>query len=174
MSETYNNASEGKKDESQRGFIVDTNSQDGRLDLVVYDDGILAVTGTYLGIILRGAGVGMGGAGGAGLSGAVAAGLGAAGGTTTARTYETRRLSKVLSSPRPEILRNDPRSYFLPVGAIRQLTLRKHLLAHSLVLYVAGPDLRSKYCYEWKPALNNFKAVSGLLASIFDDRLTRE
>jgi hypothetical protein len=57
------------------GTIFDTNSN-GRFDLVVYDDGLLAVKGTYVGVALRAASVGIVGAGGGGLGGAVAASAG--------------------------------------------------------------------------------------------------
>ena len=61
------------------GVIVDTNSG-GRFDLIVYEDGILGVKGTYVGVALRAGGAGMVGGGGSGLSGAAAAG--ALGGVT--------------------------------------------------------------------------------------------
>ena len=38
------------------GAICDTNSK-GRFDLILYEDGLLAVKGTYTGVALRGAGV---------------------------------------------------------------------------------------------------------------------
>ena len=44
------------------GVIFDTTSK-GRFDLVIYDDGLLAVKGTYAGVALRGAGAGLSGAG---------------------------------------------------------------------------------------------------------------
>ena len=50
------------------GVIVDTNSG-GRFDLIVYEDGILGVKGTYVGVALRAGGAGMVGGGGSGLSG---------------------------------------------------------------------------------------------------------
>ena len=40
------------------GAIVDTNSGGG-FDLIVYEDGILAVKGTYVGVALRAGGAGM-------------------------------------------------------------------------------------------------------------------
>jgi hypothetical protein len=67
------------------GAIHNTESN-GRLDLVIYPDGILTVPGTYRGVALRGAGVGMVGAGGA-----VGAGSGATVGVAGARGYEDKR-----------------------------------------------------------------------------------
>jgi hypothetical protein len=48
--------------EALPGAIVDTNST-GRFELVISRDGILAVTGTYLGVALRAAGVSRSGRG---------------------------------------------------------------------------------------------------------------
>src|SRR5438552_9139575 len=95
------------------GAIVDTNSK-GRFDLLIYDDGILAVKGTYVGVALRAAGVGIVGAGGGGLGGAAAAGGGAAAGTLGARGYEAKRLNKLLQVPRARILTSDSKSFFIP------------------------------------------------------------
>jgi hypothetical protein len=62
------------------GAIFDTTSR-GFFDLVVYDDGVLGVKGSYRGLILRGAGAGAG-----------AAGAGVEAGTR----YERKRLERVL------------------------------------------------------------------------------
>ena len=51
-----------------RGAIFDTESH-GRFDLAIYDDGVLAVKGTYKGIAMRGAAAGSGGGFGALLAG---------------------------------------------------------------------------------------------------------
>jgi hypothetical protein len=152
------------------GVIVDTNSPDGRLDLVIFPDGILAVRGTYVGVALRAAGAGMVGAGGAGLSGAGAAGAGAAGGAVAGRTYEEKRLSKLLVKPRSQILTEDPKSNFIPVDLITALVLRKRWYGHSL--RVITKDKPTERKYSWKPALNKFARVQAMLQATFDDLVT--
>src|SRR5450631_3883119 len=98
------------------GVIVDMNSG-GRFDLIVYEDGILGVRGTYVGVALRAGGAGMVG-GGSGLSGAAAAGAGSAGGTLAGRGYEQKRVSKLVAMPRSEVLSSDPKNHFIPAEEI--------------------------------------------------------
>ena len=148
------------------GAIHNANSK-GRFDLVIYEDGILAVKGTYIGVALRGAGVGMVGAGGSGLGGAAAAGGGAAVGSAGGRSYEGKRLAKLLSQPRTDILGNDPANFFLPRSEIIGVVLRKRWHGCSATIKtLADPDGRK---FSWKPALNNFSYVRGVLESAFGE-----
>ena|ERR1035437_9500490 len=82
------------------GVIVDTNSG-GRFDLIMYEDGILGVKGTYVGVALRAGGAGMVGGGGSGLSGAAAAGAGSASAMSRwgpEPTSHARRIARVENS----------------------------------------------------------------------------
>ena len=144
----------------------------GRFDLVVYEDGILAVKGTYVGVALRAGGAGMVGAGGAGLSGATAAGGGAFGGTLAGRSYEENRLSKVLARPRAEVLSDDPKNHFISGDAIVGLVVRKRWHGHSLTIMTTDQPTGRKY--SWKPALNNFARVRGMLQAKFGELLAIE
>lgn len=153
------------------GAIHDTNSR-GRFDLVIYEDGILAVKGTYVGVALRGAGVGMVGAGGSGLGGAAAAGGGAGLGSVGGRGYEGKRLAKLLSHPRTEILASDPANFFLPRTEIIGVVLHKRWHGCSATIKTqADPDGRK---FSWKPALNNFSYVRGVVESAFGDQVVDE
>ena len=145
------------------GVIVDTNSG-GRFDLIVYEDGILGVKGTYVGVALR--------AGGSGLSGAAAAGTGSAGCTRAGRGYEQKRVSKSLTMPRSEVLAGDPKNHFVPVEQIAGLVLRKRWHGHSLT--IATRDHPSGRKYSWKPALNNFDQVYSMLEAKFGESLAVE
>lgn len=153
------------------GVIVDTNSG-GRFDLIVYEDGILGVKGTYVGVALRAGGAGMVGGGGSGLSGAAAAGAGSAGGTRAGRGYEQKRVSKLLKMPRSEVLAGDPKNHFVPVEQIAGLVLRKRWHGHSLT--IATRDHPSGRKYSWKPALNNFDQVCSMLEAKFGESLAVE
>jgi hypothetical protein len=153
------------------GVIVDTNSG-GRFDLIVYEDGILGVKGTYVGVALRAGGAGMVGSGGSGLSGAAAAGTGSAGGTRAGRVYEQKRVSKSLTMPRSEVLAGDPKNHFVPVEQIAGLVLRKRWQGHSLT--IATRDHPSGRKYSWKPALNNFDQVYSMLEAKFGESLAVE
>jgi hypothetical protein len=150
------------------GVIVDTNSG-GRFDLIVYEDGILGVKGTYVGVALRAGGAGMVGGGGSGLSGAAAAGAGSAGGTRAGRGYEQKRVSKLLTMPRSEVLAGDPKNHFVPVEHIAGRVLRKRWHGHSLT--IATRDHPSGRKYSWKPALNNFDQVCSMLEANFGESL---
>jgi hypothetical protein len=152
------------------GVIVDTNSG-GRFDRIVYEDGILGVKGTYVGVALRAGGAGMVG-GGSGLSGAAAAGAGSAGGTRAGRGYEHKRVSKLLTMPRSEVLTGDPKNHFIPVEEIAGLVLRKRWHGHSLTIVTR--DHPSGRKYSWKPALNNFDRVCGMLEAKFGESLAVE
>jgi len=152
------------------GVIVDTNSG-GRFDLIVYEDGILGVKGTYVGVALRAGGAGMVG-GGSGLSGAAAAGAGSAGGIRAGRGYEQKRVSKLLTMPRSEVLAGDPKNHFVPVEQIAGLVLRKRWHGHSLT--IATRDHPSGRKYSWKPALNNFDQVRSMLEAKFGESLAVE
>jgi hypothetical protein len=150
------------------GAIVDTNSG-GRFDLIVYEDGILAVKGTYVGVALRAGGAGMVGGGGSGLSGGAAAGAGSAGGTLAGRGYEQKRVSKLLAMPRSEVLAGDPENHFVPVGEVVGLVLRKRWHGHSLTIVTRDKPTGRKY--SWKPALNSFDRVCGMLQAKFGESL---
>jgi len=137
-----------------KGAIFDTNSKD-RFDLVVYDDGLLVVKGTYTGVALRGAGAGMVGTGGGGLGGSVAAG---------GRAWEAKRLARLLTTARPELAGKEP-NFFIPRQAIVRLMLRKRWYRHSLIVRTHENSAGRRF--DWKPRLNNFGEVQEVLASTF-------
>jgi hypothetical protein len=130
------------------GAIHDTNSH-GRFDLLVYDDGILAVRGTYFGVALLGATYRAGG--------------------RSARRYETKRIEKLLRDGRDLALRHDPRNFFIGRAEIAALRLRKRWFERSLT--VERLDPAAVRTYTWKPALNSFDQVSFLLQSAYGDLL---
>lgn len=143
------------------GAIFDTNSK-GRFDLVIYDDGLLAVKGTYAGVALRGAG--------AGLSGAGFGGEATGAGETAGGSYESRRLHDRLSVGRDALISDAP-NFFIPRGSIVELVLRKRWYGHSLVVRTTDdPDGRR---FDWKPKLNNFADVEASLQSVFSDIMRR-
>lgn len=144
------------------GAIVDTNSA-GRFDLVLYEDGILAVRGTYIGVALRAGGTGMMGAG-------AAAGGGAAAGNLAGPGYEEARLSKLLREPRSAVLADHASNHFIPVDSVVHLLLKQRWHEHSLTISTGEhPDGRK---YKWKPALNDFKRVRSMLEAKFGALLT--
>jgi len=151
------------------GAICDTNSK-GRFDLILYEDGLLAVKGTYTGVALRGAGVGaVGLGGGGGLGVGAAAGLGAGVGAGVGRSYEGRRLGKVLGHPRAEILTQNPKNFFVDRSSITGVLLRKRWHGCSLTITTqAQPGGR---VFSWKPALNNFSYIKSVAAAAFGDIL---
>jgi hypothetical protein len=153
------------------GVIFDTNSS-GRFDLLIYDDGLLAVRGNYVGVALLGAGAGMGGAVG-GVGGSTAAGIGASMGRTNVKGYRGRRIAKLLQSSRQELLEERDANCFIALTAIRSVALRKRW--HSCSLTVKTDiDLVNGRVFTWKPALNNFVYVRDLLGAAFDDLLCVE
>jgi hypothetical protein len=145
------------------GAIFDTNSS-GRFDLVIYDDGLLAVKGTYVGVALRAAGPGMVGVGAGGLEGAVAAGTGASAAYAGSSAFEARRLARVLGVPRAELADQEP-NCFVPREALVGLVLRKRWYGHSLTVLTNNDSAGRRF--DWKPKLNNFAQVREVLASTF-------
>ena len=152
------------------GAIFDTNSH-GRFDLVVYDDGFLAVKGTYVGVAIRAAGAGMVGAGGGGLGSALAAGTGAAAGWAGGGSYEAKRLARTLRSSRDELV-DAARNFFIPRDSIVELALRKRWYGHALTIRTRDDPTGRKF--DWKPKLNNFTQVQDMLTSAFPGLVTRE
>jgi hypothetical protein len=152
------------------GAIFDTNSA-GRFDLAVYDDGLLAVHGTYLGVALRAAGAGMVGAGGGGIGGAVAAGSGVAAGWTGGSRYEASRLARVLEAARDEVIGTEP-NFFIPRESIIGLVLRRRWYGHSLTVRTHANNTGRKF--EWKPKLNDFAQVQELLTAAFPGLVSRD
>lgn len=153
------------------GAIFNTNSR-GRFDLVIYNDGILGVRGSYWGVALRAGGVGMVGAGGGGVaSGAVAGGAGGLG-SRGARSYETKRLSRILSRPRHEIIDSDDRSFFIQEDVITKAVLRKRW--HGCSLTIKTDVDTAERDFSWKPALNNFAYVRDVLTAAIGERLVCE
>lgn len=139
------------------GAIFDTNSS-GRFDLVVYDDGLLAVTGSYVGVALRGAAAGA-------QTGGVSPGWAAG------ESYETKRLARVLQTARADLIHTEP-NFFIPRASIVNLVLRKRWHGHSLIVTTdEEPDGRR---FDWKPKLNNFAGVEELLTSAFPGLVRRE
>jgi hypothetical protein len=137
----------------------------------VYEDGILGVKGTYVGVVLRAGGAGMVGSG-SGLSGTAAAGAGSAGGTLAGRGFQQKRVSKLLAMPRSEVLAGDPENHFIPVEEVVGLVLRKRWHGHSLTIVTRNQPTGRKY--SWKPALNNFDRVCGMLQAKFGESLAVE
>jgi hypothetical protein len=161
-------------DNKPLGVIFNTNSR-GRFDLLVYDDGLLAIRGTYVGVALRGGGAGMagvvgGGAGaGGGLTGAAAAGAGTAAGWSGATSYEGKRIAKILQRSRVELIEANQVNFFIPRASVSGVVLRKHWYGCSLTVRTdADPAGRR---FTWKPALNNFAHVRELTLAAFDDLL---
>ena len=144
------------------GAIYDTNSK-GRFDLVVYADGVLCLRGTYVGVALRAAGIGMVGGGG-GLSGGVLAGGGGSAGFGAARSYEERRLVSALASGREEAVKRKA-GFFIPRDTIIGLALRTRWYGHSLTIRTTDDDAGRRF--DWKPRLNTFAHVQEILASAF-------
>lgn len=150
------------------GVVHDTNSH-GRFDLIIYEDGILAVKGTYVGVMLLGAGAGMAGAGGSGLGGAIAAGTGAAAGSTASNSYERKRLAKLLSQPRADIIASNAANFFIARTDITGVVLHKRWHGCSATIRMqADPDGRK---FSWKPALNKFSSVRDILETAFGDKV---
>lgn len=154
-------------DNKPLGVIFNTNSG-ARFDLLVYDDGLLAIRGTYVGVALRGGGAGMAGAGG-GLTGAAAAGAGTAAAWSGATSYEGKRIAKILQRSRVELIEADKVNFFIPRASVSGVVLRKCWYGCSLTVRTdADPAGRR---FTWKPALNNFAHVRELTLAAFDDLL---
>jgi hypothetical protein len=132
------------------GLIVDTNSK-GRFDLVIYDDGILALRGSYVGVAA------MGGRAGAGLGGGFGDQL---------QLSRVRNL--VENAQREELLARDSRNFFFSNAEVLTALLEKHWYGHA-VTFVTATQTRH---YRWKPALNRFDDVSDTLQNAFGNRLT--
>ncbi len=160
-------------DNEPLGVIFNTNSR-GRFDLLVYDDGLLAIRGTYVGVALRGGGAGMAGVGGGagaggGLTGAAAAGAGTAAGWSGATRYEGKRIAKILRCSRVELIEADQVNFFIPRASVSGVVLRKRWYGCLLTVRTdADPAGRR---FTWKPALNNFAHVRELTLAAFDDLL---
>ena len=142
------------------GFVVDVNSG-GRFDLVVYREGLVGLRGTYLGVAIRAAGVGMVGAGG----------VGAAVGASAATTFEDKRLRGLLHGSLDQILGADPANFFVDQAMIESIVVRKRWYNCCLWLTVRDCERRK---FEWKPALNNFGVVESCLRDAFGGRVSRE
>jgi hypothetical protein len=144
-----------------RGCIFDTNAKSpspkGRFDLVVYDDGLLAIHGNYLRTAILGASAGAG-AGGPGI-----AATGVVAGTAGLHGYDLKRFATTASHGRDELLAGHPANHFLPVSEIAGLLLRRRWYEHSLQV-VGGIATRT---YRWKPKLNRIDYVVELLTSTF-------
>jgi hypothetical protein len=154
-------------DNKPLGVILNTNSR-GRFDLLVYDDGLLAIRGTYIGVALRGGGAGMAGIGSR-LTGAAAAGAGTAAGWSGATGYEGKRIGKILQRSRVELVEADKVNFFIPRSSVSGVVLRKRWYGCSLTVRTdADPAGRR---FTWKPALNNFAHVRDLTLAAFGDLL---
>jgi hypothetical protein len=144
-----------------RGCIFDTNgkppSPKGRFDLLVYDDGLLAVHGNYLRTAILGASAGAG-AGGPGM-----AATGMVAGTAGLHGYDLKRFAATASHGRDELLAGHPANHFIPVSDIAGLLLRRRWYEHSLQV-VGDAAART---YRWKPRLNRTDYVVELLTSTF-------
>lgn len=111
------------------------------------------------------------GAGGAGLGGAVAAGMGVAGGATAAKSYESKRLEKLLIHSRSEILDLDQKNFFISATLVTGVRLEKKRSGCALVIKTIDNPTGRKF--RWKPALNNFSNVLDVVSSTFGNVLER-
>jgi hypothetical protein len=143
------------------GAIFDTNSE-GRFDLVIYEDGLLAVKGTYVGVAFRGAGAGLSGAG----FGAASTGAGASSGGS----YESSRIQRKLTAGRAALI-DKPPNFFIPGASIVELVLRKRWHGHALTVRTHEDPFGRRF--DWKPKLNNFAEVETRLRSVFPDMVRR-
>ena len=134
------------------GAITNTNSK-GRFDLLVFSDGMMAIRGSYVGVVLR--------AGGAGSGAAPAAGMGwGAGGA-----YDDSRISRAMAVPREELLRQDSRNFFLELTKMTSVVLERHWYGHGLTVFsTTNPSGRR---FTWKPALNQFHYVRDIVTQAF-------
>jgi hypothetical protein len=132
------------------GAVFDTNSR-GRYDLLVYDDGILAIRGNYRNAALAAARGGTLGGPGFGL-----------GPSQPPSLYIPRILGPLIDLSRDQLLaRDESHNFFTPTASITAVQLTKHWYAHSLTLTTSlGPDGRR---YSWKPAFNHWPYVKELL-----------
>lgn len=144
------------------GAIANTNS-DGRFDLLVYHDGILAVPGSYWGTVLMGASAGAG----AGLANAAASGLGAGAGSGVASAHDRERIAKLTAVPRAELLGRD-RVVFYADDSIVSASLTKRWHGHSLDVALGAGETRT---FRWKPAMNRFDLVASTLRLLLGARL---
>lgn len=144
-----------------RGCIFDTNAKPpapkGRFDLIVYDDGLLAIHGNYLRTAILGASAGT--AAGA----PVIAAAGAVAGTEGLDGYDLERFVATASHGRDELLAGHLSNHFLPVSEMTGLVLRRRWYEHSL--QVGGPTYARTY--RWKPKLNRIDYVVELLTANF-------
>jgi hypothetical protein len=137
----------------------------GIFDLVVYSDGILVLKGTYVGLILRGAGTGMAAAGGGGVGSGLTAGAGSAAGWRAGQTYEGKRLAKLLERTRPEIMRANAKNCLLPRESLTHILLRRRWHGGALTITTSTqPEQRT---FTWKPTVNDFASVRSLLCETF-------
>lgn len=144
-----------------RGVIHDTNLH-GRFDLLLYDDGILAVKGNYVRTALLAGGATLGGAGATAAVGGVAG---------IARLGRNRR-DKRADSPTPAraaLLSAHPTNHFIDRAELTDLALTKRWYAHS-VTFTTG-DGRGGGKYSWKPALNNYRQVRQTLLDVYGTEL---
>ena len=88
------------------------------------------------------------------------------------RGFEQKRVSKLLAMPRSDVLAGDPANHFIPVEEVVGLVLRKRWHGHSLTIVTRDQPTGRKYC--WKPALNNFDRVCGMLQAKFGESLAVE
>jgi hypothetical protein len=153
------------------GVIFDTNSS-GRFDLLIYDDGLLAVRGNYVGVALLGAGAGLGGAVG-GLAGGGIVGAGAAVGHTRPKGYRGKRIAKLLQRSRQELLEEHGVNFFLALTAMSGVVLRKRWHGCALTISTEAAPVEERV-FTWKPALNNFGYVRELAGTAFGDLLSIE
>jgi hypothetical protein len=151
-----------QSDPALLGAIANTNSP-RRLDLLVYDDGIVGVPGSYLGTVALGAGAGVG----AGMGSPIAAGTGAASGIAGAGSVDGRRIARALAMPRTELLRRDGVE-FIAETSVQSALLTKRWQGAWLTLDLDSSEPRT---FRWKPVMNRFEVVDATLRELFGSRL---
>jgi len=134
-----------------RGCIFDTHakppSPKGRFDLVVYDDGLLALHGNYR----RPARTQGTGEPPAGVS------------AVPMRGHDLKRFTSIAGQSRDELLARHPSNHLLATSDITGLHLRRRWTEHVLRVEVGGEERT----YRWKPRLNRPGYVIDLLSSTF-------
>lgn len=140
-----------------RGCVFDTNLKSpaprGRFDLVVYDDGLVAIHGSYVRTAMLGASAATG-VGVPGTTVGAAKGLG---------RYDLKRFTTVATCGRDELLARHSSNHFLPESDIFGLVFRRRWYEHTLEV-----DLDSvARIYRWKPKLNRVDHVVELLITTF-------
>lgn len=158
--------------QSPLGAIVSTNLR-GRfieplVDLLIYSDGILVVRGSYVGVALRAAGAGAGGAGGSWIGQSIAGGIGAGTGQRVGQSYEANRIAQLAEQSRETLYATDKNNFFIAAASVDRVRLQKRWYGARLM--VDTRDETPPRSFSWKRARNDYTQVRDLLAATFPDR----